>query len=115
MKRLFIQLYLDEDVDVMIATLLRARGFSVTSALDAGNLGKSDAQQLEYAAEHHTALLTHNRNHFLALSESYYTQNRTHWGVLIARRRLPNEITRRLLEVLEHVTADEMMNQIRYI
>jgi hypothetical protein len=31
MSRLFIELYLDEDVDVLIADLVRARGFRVTT------------------------------------------------------------------------------------
>ena len=31
MSRLFIALYLDEDVDVLIAQLLRARGFVVAT------------------------------------------------------------------------------------
>jgi len=31
MKPFFIELYLDEDVDVLLAELLRARGFKVTT------------------------------------------------------------------------------------
>ena len=38
MNRLFIELYLDEDVDVLVADLLRARGFVATTTRDAGNL-----------------------------------------------------------------------------
>ena len=34
--RLFIEVYTDEDVDVLIADLLRARGFSVLTTRDAG-------------------------------------------------------------------------------
>ncbi len=44
MSRLFIELYLDEDVDANIAGILRARGFSAKTALEAGQLGKSDEQ-----------------------------------------------------------------------
>lgn len=32
MSQLFIALYLDEDVDVLVARLIRARGFSATTA-----------------------------------------------------------------------------------
>ena len=53
MKHLFIELYLDEDVDVLVAEL--------------------------------------------------------------AVRRPPHEIARRLRIILNHVTADEMKNQLRYI
>ena len=47
---LFIQLYLDEDVSVLVAQLLRPHGFEVLTTLDAHNLGSSDAAQLRYAA-----------------------------------------------------------------
>ncbi len=38
MSRLFIALYLDEDVDILIAPLLRARGCSVATTQEAGQL-----------------------------------------------------------------------------
>ena len=46
MSRLFIELYFDEDVDVLIAQLLRARGFVVITTQEAGQLRNSDAEQL---------------------------------------------------------------------
>jgi hypothetical protein len=58
MSRLFIELYLDEDVDVLLAQLMRARG---------------------------------------------------------AVRRPPREMARRLLRLLNSVTAEEMQNHVRYI
>lgn len=38
-----------------------------------------------------------------------------HGGIILAVRRPPQEIVRRLLVIINHVTADEMKNQIRYI
>jgi hypothetical protein len=35
--------------------------------------------------------------------------------IIIAVRRSPYEIVRRLLAILNHVPADEMKNQLRYI
>jgi hypothetical protein len=49
MTNIFIHVYLDEDVDVLVAALLRSRGFEATTAHQAGQLGKTDAEQLEYA------------------------------------------------------------------
>jgi hypothetical protein len=51
-SRLFIELFLDEDVDVLVARLVRARGFRATTTQEAGQLGKSDAEQLAYAVQH---------------------------------------------------------------
>jgi predicted nuclease of predicted toxin-antitoxin system len=64
MSRLFIELYLDEDVNVLVATLLRARGFGATTAHDMGQLGRGDAEQLAYAVGRQMTFLTHNRADF---------------------------------------------------
>ncbi len=115
MNRLFIELYLDEDVDALVADLVRARGFRVTTTRDAGRLGKSDSEQLAYAAGMRKTLLTHNRADFEILAGQYLAAKRTHSGVIIAVRRLPKELVQRLLVILNHVTADEIENQLRYI
>lgn len=52
MSRLFIELYLDEDVNIMVADLLRSRRFVAETTRDGGQLGKSDREQLEYAIAH---------------------------------------------------------------
>ena len=115
MSRLFIELYLDEDVDVLIAQLIRARGFAVVTTQEAGQLRNSDAEQLAYAVNQHKALLTHNRVDFETLAQTYLTTGQTHDGILIAVRRPPRDIARRLLRILNAVTAEEMQNQVRYI
>ena len=115
MSRLFIELYLDEDVDVLIAQLIRARGFVVVTTQEAGQLQKNDAAQLAYAISQHTTLLTHNRVDFEALAQTYFAADQPHDGIIVAVRRLPREIARRLLRILNVVTAEEMHNHVRYI
>ncbi len=115
MNRLFIDIYLDEDVNVLVADLVRGHGFAATTARDAGLLGERDAVQLEYAVSQRKAFATHNRGDFVALAREYQVTGRTHWGLILAIRRPPREITRRLLLILNQVTADEMRDQVRYI
>jgi predicted nuclease of predicted toxin-antitoxin system len=79
MNRLFIELYLDEDVDVLIAQLLRARGFAVVTTQEAGHLHNNDAEQLAYAVSQHKTLLTHNRADFEALAQIYFAAEQPHW------------------------------------
>jgi predicted nuclease of predicted toxin-antitoxin system len=55
------ELYLDEDVDVLVADLLRARGFVATTTRDAGKLQASDTEQMACAVSRQETLLTHNR------------------------------------------------------
>ena len=115
MSGVFIEIYLDEDVDVLVADLLRARGFVAVTTRDAGNLGTSDSTQLSYAITERKALLTHNRVDFEALARSYFASAQSHFGIIIAVRHPAHEIVRRLLLVLNQVTADEMLDQLRYI
>jgi hypothetical protein len=49
------------------------------------------------------------------LAQTYFATGQTHSGSIIAVRHPPYEIVRRLLLILNHVTADEMQNQLRYI
>lgn len=115
MSRLFIELYLDEDVDVLINHLIRARGFKSTTTQEAGRKSKQDDEQLAFAVSQQWTVLTHNRVHFEAMANEYFASGKTHYGIIIAVRRPPVELANRLLIILNNVTADEMFNQIRYI
>jgi len=112
---LFIEIYLDEDVSVLVAELLRARGFVAVSTQQAGNLGTSDRDQLEYATNHQLTLLTHNRADFELLTQEYFSAGSEHAGVIIAVRRPPMNLVKRLLSVIDSVARDEMRNQTIYI
>jgi predicted nuclease of predicted toxin-antitoxin system len=115
MTDIFIHVYLDEDVDVLVASLLRSRGFEATTAHQAGQLGKTDAEQLEYAVSQRAAILTHNRTDFEDLAREYFEQEKLHYGIIIAVRNSYQEIVQRLLTILNSTTADEMENQLLYI
>ncbi|NET52890.1 MAG: hypothetical protein F6K09_30735 [Merismopedia sp. SIO2A8] len=115
MNSLFICLYLDEDVNVLIADLLRARGFDAITTRDAEQLHATDAEQLAYAVSQSRTIVTHNRTDFEELVQSYFDSGQTHYGVIFAVRRPPQEIAQRLLAILNQTTSDEMENQVRYI
>ena len=115
MSSLFIELYLDEDVDVLVADLIRARGFKAMTTQEAGRKKKDDDEQLAFAVSQQLTLLTHNRVDFEIRAQGYFVTGKPHCGIIIAARRDPYEIARRLLVILNQVTADEMADQIRYI
>ena len=115
MARLFIELYLDEDVNILVANLLRGRGFVAITTRDAGLLQSSDAEQLSHAVMEHKTFLTHNRADFEALARDYADAGTKHYGIILAQRHQPYELVRRLIRILNHVTADEIEDQVRYI
>ena len=52
---------------------------------------------------------------YAQLAQMYAATGQSHFGMILALRRTPYEIARRVLHTLEYVTADEMENQVRYI
>jgi predicted nuclease of predicted toxin-antitoxin system len=113
--KLFATLYLDEDVHVLVAVLLRKEGFDVTTALQEGMLGKSDQEQLAYAVATGRCLLTHNRADFMHLYEQYLVADEAHFGILIAIRRTAHELAERVAARLNLLTADEMEGQLLFV
>lgn len=113
--KLFAELYLDEDVSVLVGALLKARGFDALTARDAGMLGQDDSDQLEHATSVERCIVTHNRVHFEQLHRQYVATGQEHHGIVVAARRTPQEIARRLAMLLNSFAADEFSNQLLYV
>lgn len=115
MNKLFIEIYLDENVHVLIAKILCSHGFKAITTQEVRRKGASDPEQLEYANNQGYALITHNRVDFEELAKDYFASGKKHCGIIIAADNSPQEIARRLAAVLNDFTANEMKNQIIYI
>lgn len=95
--RLYIPIYLDEDVALPIAGALRKQHYDVVTAHDIGMLQHTDRAHLEYAITQERAIATHNRDDFLDLHNEWIANERKHFGIIIMIRRIPfGEITSRL-------------------
>jgi len=113
---IFSNLYLDEDVSVLIAALLRPHSFDVLTTREAHNFGQSDSFQLLFAAAHHRAILTHNRSDFEALHRNALAKQQGHAGIIVANRRASDaDVARRIMKLLNLLSAEEMKNQLLYI
>jgi hypothetical protein len=60
-------------------------------------------------------LLTHNRVDFDRLAAEWVKAGKRHSGIIVAVRRRPFELARRLLQLLNTVSADEMEDQLQYV
>jgi hypothetical protein len=111
-----MRLYLDKDVSVLVAELLRPHGFDVLTTRDAQNLGQSDADQPQFTLQRHRSLLTHNRCDYEELHLTALQQHQPPAGILIANRRASHlELARRIMTLLNRVSADEALNQLLYL
>ncbi|MBB4091132.1 DUF5615 family PIN-like protein [Salinibacter ruber] len=114
-ERLFARLYLDEDVHVRVARIVRGHGFSARTTRGQDMLGATDEEQLAFAADHNFVVVTHNREDFENLARRYFQEGRTHAGIICAIRRPPRECARRLLTLLNERTAAEFENQLLHM
>jgi len=112
---IFAQAYLDEDVDILVATLLLARGLNITTAREQQMLGQPDSEQLIFATSCQRCVLTHNRLDFEKLHTNYLQAGQPHSGIIIVKRRNPYEIAERVAILFDTFTADEIANQLLYL
>lgn len=112
-ESLFIALYTDADIHGKLAALIRQRGFDVVSAYEVGNSALDDPAQLRYAADHQRAILTCNAKDFVPLLEQWWEAGVDHWGVIVPEQLTLAEMLRRVLRLLDGVSAEEMRNGCR--
>jgi hypothetical protein len=112
---LFAKVYVDEDVDILVATLLLAQGTDATTTRAQGMLGQPESAQLAYAASVERCILTHNRVDFERLHLQYMADGRQHSGITVVPQKSVYEIVQRVAILLDTLTADEIANQLLYV
>ena len=80
-----VRLYLDEDAQrTTLVRALRARQVDVLTATEAGTIGFSDAEQLEFAASRNRTVFTFNRGDFAKLHTEYVQREQEHSGIIVS-------------------------------
>ena len=112
-----VRLYFDEDSSRhALARELRARGADIVTAPEAGTLAKTDEEQLEWSASKGRTLYSFNRSDFYALHTAWLKAGRSHSGIVLSKQDLSvGEQMRRLLRLINSVTAEEMQNRIEFL
>ena len=83
MDSFYIRLYTDEDMYGTIAKALRARGYDAVSTPESGNLGKTDAEQFQYAASQQRTIVTFNVSDFVRLHQACLQASGEHVGIIV--------------------------------
>jgi predicted nuclease of predicted toxin-antitoxin system len=96
-----MKFYLDEDLSPKIAQILRKSGVDALSCHEAGTIGASDLQQLEFAAREKRCLVTRNRDDFIKLTLQFFHDHRPHYGVLIVPYTIPGDQFARIARLLK--------------
>lgn len=109
------KIYLDEDVDIIVADMFRSQGYVALTTQEAKRKSFSDSDQLKFATENGMAILTHNRTDYETLAIRYFESGLTHAGIIISVQRLPRSIATRTFKILQRYSAEEIINQVYYI
>lgn len=113
-----ISLYLDEDtMDEDLVRALRARGVELMTVREAELLGKSDEEQLLYAADHGYVVYTFNVGDFMALHTKFLQEGLSHGGIILGeqRRWSVGEQMRRLIRIIDSKSAEGMKDQFSFL
>jgi len=107
------RVYLDEDVAILLADLLRSRGIDVTTAREEKMLGKPDEEHFQNACTHQRIIITHNRTDFEQLYSKAIEKSIRHYGIIcISRKRDIFNIARRIVALLAR--EKNLENQLWY-
>jgi hypothetical protein len=113
-----IRIYIDEDaMDSDLVAAVRSRGVTVFTAWDAGRGGKSDEEQLAFAAEHGCVLYTYNVSDFYRLHTEWISTGREHAGMILALQQKFSigEQLRRILRIRAATTTVSMRNRVEFL
>lgn len=96
---------------------LQARGLDVTNAVDAGQKGTGDLEQLEHATADGRVLFTYNVRHFYELHTRLLQEGRSHGGlILTAQQRFSvGEQMRRILRMSQNLSSEQIRNRAEFL
>jgi hypothetical protein len=80
-------------------------------------LGKSDEEQLAFAAAQERAIYTFNASDFVRLHRQFLKRAHSHSGIIVIpeQRYLVGEMIRRIAAFVQSVTADSLRNRIEFL
>ena len=113
-----IRLYIDEDAgERAVVDGLRGRGVDLMTVVDSGMNGLADSHQLKFAAQIGRAIYSLNVGDFCQLHHEWLAQGQSHAGIILVPRQRysTGEKVRRLLELIDAMSAEEICNTVEFL
>jgi predicted nuclease of predicted toxin-antitoxin system len=110
-----IKVYIDEDVPFSFAQALLNRGVDVVTTHQAGNDGKSDVEQLLYAASEGRVIFTHNKRDFRLLDNEYLQTGKEHSGIVLSDQLPIGIMLKRFMKLWFALSATDMKNRLEFL
>ena len=111
-------LYLDEDtIKSALVKALRNADLDVITVIDAGMLGRSDEDQLNWSTQQKRVIYSFNIGDFCKLHRDYMVEGKTHGGIILAPQQqysIGRQLTG-LLKLLAVKSSEDMTNQLIFL
>jgi hypothetical protein len=112
------KIYLDHNADPRLVRDLRRQDYDAVFARELGRERASDEDHLRWAADHQRVLFTHDFDDYPVLAAEWAARGDHHAGIILALEppRLPYAaILRRLLSLLDQLSADEFVDRVEWL
>ena len=113
-----IRLYVDEDAaEHAVVDGLRNRGVDVLTVLETEMISANDEGQVDFATSHGRSVYTLNVDDFCRLHREILLADKQHAGIIVIPRQRYSigEKIRRLMGLIDSVTAEEMRNRLEFL
>ena len=111
----FPKLYTDEDVDPLLAGVLREKGFDAMSCHQSRMWGQTDEAQLQFAAKHPRVILTHNIRDFCLLAREWAKKEKMHSGIILSRQGHFSKLLPATIKLLGISREQSIQNQVIWL
>lgn len=101
-----VKLLSDENFPTPIGDLVRAAGFDVLRAQDAGLRRTPDKRILEFATSEGRVVMTENRKDFIKL----HSRVKDHAGIIVCTRDEPETVAAKIIEAIKD--NEDLKNQL---
>ena len=109
------RLLLDEDIPLLLAQTLRARGLDAVHVVEQGLAGSRDVSVFEAALAERRTVLTHNVADFMEIVGSISSAGREHCGLLLAEQVEFRDLLARVARLLAERDAESLANAVVWL
>jgi len=110
-----LKFYFDENVDVSVAKGLSSRGIDTLTTQEAGLIGATDIQQIEFAIKSKRTFITHNKKDFIIIHQQLIAKNKVHYGIILSDHLPVGEFIKALSKLWYNIPQGKLINKIEFL
>lgn len=110
-----VRLLVDENLDPLMAEVLRQRGYDAVAVGPIGKAGTSDRELIKWASGEDRAIITLNTVDFLELAREYSESGWEHAGIIVSAQAPFRDLLARMTRLLTRKQAEDLFNTVEWL